>query len=209
MRYSILLISMFLVTAAGFAQQPGDLFYVPKKHATQAPALIITSCTGATQADIDSNKSVADSFGWILATCAKTKNHQDAALNDQYVMATYQSLIAKYQIDKSRVYIYGFSGQAVQALMEVFLHPELLRGAVAICAHAGAVPLAQWEMLTGHGFYLISRQKDWNLKDNKKMHQLLQANGLRDTLVITPGQHGPKDRRELFKGCKWLDKNFK
>ena len=148
-------------------------------------------------------------MGWILATCAKTKNHQDAALNDQYIMATYQKLIANYQIDKSRVFVYGFSGQAVQALMEVFLHPELFRGAVAICAHGGAMGLTQWETLTGHGFYLISRQQDWNLTDNKKIHQLFQMNGIRDTLVITKGQHGPKDSSELFRGSKWLNKNCK
>jgi len=209
MRYTLILFVLLITVRSLSSQQTGDLFYVPTKHTAQAPALIITSCTGATQADIDSNRAVADSFGWILATCAKTKNHQDAALNDQYVMATYQVLISKYQIDKSRVFIYGFSGQAVQALMEVFLHPELLRGAVAICAHAGALPLAQWETLAGRGFYLISRQKDWNLEDNKKMHQLFQANGLRDTLVITKGQHGPRDRFELFRGSKWLNRNLK
>jgi predicted esterase len=209
MRYTTSLLYIILSATTCHAQQPGDLFYVPKNHAPQAPALIITSCTGATQADIDSNRAVADSLGWVLATCALTRNHQNAALNDQYVMATYQKLVANYQIDRSRVFIYGFSGQAVQALMEVFLHPELFRGAVSICAHAGALPLAQWETLAGHGFYLISRQKDWNLADNRKIHQLFEVNGIRDTLVITRGQHGPKDRKELFRGCKWLDRNLK
>ena len=209
MRYTILLCAFLMAAQPLTAQTPGDLFYVPKKHAAQAPALIITSCTGATRADIDSNKAVADSFGWILATCAATRNHVAADLNDRAIFATYLKLVAGYPVDKSRVFIYGFSGQAVQALQEVFAHPELFRGAVAICAHAGALPLAQWDQLPGHGFYLISRQEDWNLEDNKKMHQLFQYNGLRDTLVITRGQHGPKDRKELFRGSKWLNKNCK
>jgi hypothetical protein len=53
MRNISLIAFIALSAVAVYAQQPGDLFYVPRKHAPQAPALIITSCTGATQADID------------------------------------------------------------------------------------------------------------------------------------------------------------
>jgi poly(3-hydroxybutyrate) depolymerase len=195
-----------IALAAGAGAQPSaDLFYVPKKHAARAPALIITSCTGATRADIDSNRAIADSLGWVLAACAGTKNHQSATLNDRYLMATYHSLISQHHIDTSRVFIYGFSGQGAQALMGVFLHPELFRGAAAVCAPAGALEPAQWEMLTGKGMYLISRQKDWNLAGNREMHRLFQANGIRDTLVVTKGKHEPKDRWELFRACQWLN----
>lgn len=209
MRYTLSLSFMVLATTAAFSQPSGDLFYVPKKHAARAPALIITSCTGATQADIDSNKAIADSLGWVLAACAGTRNHRPAEDNDRDIFATYLKLVANYPVDKSRVFIYGFSGQGAQALMEVFSHPELFRGAVAICAHAGALPLARWEALSGRGFYLVTRKQDWNLMDNIKLHRLLQANGIRDTLVVTPGKHEPRDRRELFRACRWLDRNLK
>jgi predicted peptidase len=203
MKY-LFLITVFNLSFSAFAQQ--DLFYVPKDLKSKAPALIITSCTGATKADLDSNKAIADKLGWVLATCAGTKNHQDASLNDRYIYATYQSLISKNQIDQSRVYIYGFSGQAVQAMMAVFLHPSKFKGAVAICAHAGAMPYANWEMLKDKKFYLISRDQDWNLLDNRTMHQAFLENGISDTLVVTRGQHGPKTRRELFEACKWLQR---
>jgi len=195
-----------LIALGSLAGAQQDHFYVPKGLKTPAPALIVTSCTGATKADLDSNKAIADKLGWILATCAGTKNHQDAALNDKYISTTCQSLISKYKIDRSRVYIYGFSGQAVQAMMAVFLHPDKFKGAVAICAHAGAMPYANWEALKDKKFYLISREQDWNLLDNKTMHQAFLENSVSDTLVITPGQHGPKTRRELFEACKWLDR---
>jgi len=197
------LAAVFYLPLSAFAQQ--DYFYAPKNLNANAPALIITSCTGATKADLDSNKAIADKLGWVLATCAGTKNHQEASLNDRYICATYQSLISKYQIDKSRVYIYGFSGQAVQALLAVFLHPTKFKGAVAICAHAGAMQYANWEMLRDKSFYLVSRERDWNLNDNKQIHQAFLENSISDTLVITPGQHGPKTRRELFEACKWLN----
>ncbi|MBI5806168.1 hypothetical protein HZA73_08990 [candidate division TA06 bacterium] len=187
---------------SAFAQQ--DHFYVPKNLKAKAPALIITSCIGATKADLDSNRAIADKLGWVLCTSAKTRNHRDSRQNDADVMGTYKVLIDKYPVDASRIYIYGFSGQAVQALMAVFLHPTKFKGAVAICAHAGAMQHANWEMLRDKRFYLVSRERDWNLNDNKQIYQAFLENGISDTLVITPGQHAPKTRRELFEACKWL-----
>jgi predicted esterase len=197
-------IFIFLFVSVSFAQQ--DYFYVPKKLKTPAPALIITSCTGATRKDLDSNKAVADSLGWVICTSAKTRNHRDAGFNDADIMKTYKTLVTKYPVDRSQIYIYGFSGQAVQALLAVFRHPTEFKGAVAICAHAGALPYADWESLKHKRLYLISRELDWNLLDNRKMHQSFLENGISDTLVITPGQHGPRTRRELFEGCRWLNR---
>jgi dienelactone hydrolase len=207
MRYTISLLCIVLSAVACHAQAAGDLVYVPKKHAPQATALIITSCTGATQADIDSNKAIADSLGWIIATCAATMNHRGVWSNDRDLLATREALAAHYPVDTSRIYVYGFSGQGVQALMAVFAHPELFRGAVAICGHAQWLPLARWETLLDSRFYLVSRWKDWNLEDNRKMHEQFRANGVRDTLLITSGRHEPKDRRELFRACQWLERN--
>jgi pimeloyl-ACP methyl ester carboxylesterase len=197
----------FGFSVSALAQQTGDLFYVPKKHVAQAPALIITSCTGATQADIDSNRAVADSLGWVLATCAATRNRRGVWSNDRDLLATRAALAARYPVDTSRIFVYGFSGQGVQALMAVFAHPELFRGAVAICAHAQWLSLAKWETLIDSRFYLVSRWKDWNLEDSRIMHGQFRANGIRDTLVITSGRHEPKDRRELFRACQWLESN--
>jgi len=190
-----------------FAQQ--DHFYLPKGIKKLVPALIITSCTGATQKDLDSNKAIADKLGWVICTSAKTKNHRDAWQNDRDIMDTYKELVSKYPVDTSNVFIYGFSGQAVQSLMEVFLHPEIFKGAVCICAHNGAMGLAKWESLSGHYFCLISREKDWNLEANKNMHREFLSQGIPDTLIITKGQHGPKTRRELFDACRWLADKIK
>jgi predicted esterase len=199
------LIVVFCLPLAAFAQQ--DHFYVPKNLKAKAPALIITSCTGATKKDLDSNKAVADSLGWVICTSSRTRNHRDHKLNDADIMATYATLLSVYPVDPAKVFIYGFSGQAVQAMMEVFLHPTKFKGAVAICAHAGAMQYANWEMLRDKRFYLVSRERDWNLNDNKQIHQAFLENGISDTLVITPGQHGPKTRRELFEACRWLNKS--
>jgi predicted esterase len=196
--------SLLLFTSLLFAQQ--DYFYAPKNIKKPAPALIITSCTGATQKDLDSNRAIADKLGWVICTSAKTKNHRDVWQNDRDIMDTYRELISKYPVDTNNIFIYGFSGQAVQAMMEVFLHPDRVKGAVCICAHNGAMDLAKWESLSGHYFYLISREKDWNLEANQSIHRDFSSQGITDTLMITKGRHSPKDRRELYDGCKWLDK---
>ncbi len=64
----VLLVSFYAAYGAG---NQGDLFYVPAGARRSVPALIILSCTGATQADLDSCRPIADSLGWALATCAK------------------------------------------------------------------------------------------------------------------------------------------
>jgi poly(3-hydroxybutyrate) depolymerase len=201
-------IFFFAVTACP-GQQAGDIFYHPADAKKPAPALIILSCTGATRADLDSCRPIADSLGWTLATCAKSRNHREASFNDYDIMATYSALASQYPVDRKRIFIYGFSGQGVQAMMSVFLHPDCFRGAVSICGHDGAMGLARWEKMRGKAFYLVTRQKDWNREANVKIHAALKQAGSRDTLIITKGKHEPRGFREVYLGCRWLDKKTK
>jgi predicted esterase len=127
--------------------------------------------------------------------------------NDKDIIKTYKKAINNYDIDESRVFIYGFSGQGVQALMELFLHPKIFRGVVTQCAHAQPLPLADWKTLGNHLVYLISRTQDWNLNANYLLDSEFKKHSVRDTLVITPGQHGIGDGQELFRAIKWLRKN--
>ena len=182
-----------------------DCFYMPKEAATGAlaPCLLILSCTGAYPVDLDTCRIVADSLGWVLATCHATRNHRAGDLNDRDIVRTLGKL-RRLRVDTTRVFVFGFSGQAVQALATMFEHPELVCGVVATCAHAGALPLADWPLLQGHFAYLVSRQRDWNRMDNERMYQLFNENGLVSELAMTPGEHGPGSRRELLAGCRWL-----
>lgn len=199
-------VAIFLAGAACLGQHTGDLFYHPASANTPSPALIILSCTGATRADIDSCRMIADSLGWALATCARSRNHRDSRLNDYDIMATYHRLVADLPVDKDRVFIYGFSGQGVQAMMSVFLHPECFRGAVSVCAHDGALGLARPEALGDKLFYLVTRERDWNREANLKTARQLRLDGANDTLVVTKGKHEPKGFLEVYKGCRWLEK---
>jgi predicted esterase len=184
-----------------------DCFYIPDglvESGEYFPTLIILSCTGATAEDIDSILYIADSLHMIFATCHKSKNHRDIFLNDADIIKLYEKLIRNYPVDMSQVFIYGFSGQGVQALLELFYNPYNFRGVISVCAHRGVMSVVKWQELSNKFIFLISREEDWNLEDNFYMHNLFQLNGIHDTLVITPGEHSPATHRELYNACFWL-----
>ena len=206
-----LIISIFLISfGIGeniFCDADLDCFYIPaglRGSGEYFPALIILSCTGATSKDLDSVCYIADSLRMVFATCHKSKNRRDIFLNDKDIMNTYEKLVRDYPVDGSQVFIYGFSGQGVQVLMELFNNPKSFRGVIAACAHKGTMSMAKWQELGDKSIYLISREKDWNLADNRQIHSQFQLNNIQDTLVITPGEHVPANPKELFNACFWL-----
>jgi predicted esterase len=213
MKRFLLLITTFVIFSWGrgvYCDADSDCFYAPfdsVKAGEYCPALIYLSCTGATPKDLDSIKDLADSLGMIFLSCHKSRNHRDVTENDRDIMRTYEKLLRDYPVDPARIFIYGFSGQAVQAMLEIFIHPKDFRGIVAVCSHAGVLPLAKWSELGGKLIFLISRNEDWNLKDNQEMHRQFVANGVTDTLAVAPGPHGPPDHQELSGALRWLRDN--
>ncbi len=216
MKLLLFIIVFFCFALSDFAKSvyvdsDTDCFYIPQKVLDadkNVPALLYFSCTGALKSDLDSIKFIGDSLSWIIFSCHKTRNHRDAMQNDIDIIKTYNKAIKKYPIDTTKVFIYGFSGQGVQALLEMFLHPTKFRGVHTVCAHTGAMSLAKWASLKGHFAFLISRQKDWNLQQNYQIDQSFKLNGVKDTLVITTGEHGIGDKFEIFRAVKWLKKNL-
>jgi len=211
---TLLLVAVFVGVAPGGSLPRGiicdsdsDCFYVPPQVAearAPVPALVILHCNGAVPKDLDTFRLVADSLNWVAATCHATRNHRSTDSNDFDIVRTVHKLAAQYPVDPNRVFLFGFSGQGVQALASMFLHPDLVRGVVAVCPHAGAVPLAVWEELQGHRAFLVTREKDWNRADNEKMYRLFNENGLVSLLWTTPGEHGNGPAVEVLTGCRWL-----
>lgn len=204
-------ISLTVFAKSVYVDADTDCFYIPQKVAEsdkRVPALLYLSCTGAVKSDLDSLKFIGDSLGWILFSCHKTRNHRDPMQNDLDIMKTYKKAIKKYQIDTTKVFVYGFSGQGVQAYQEMFMHPTKFKGVHAVCAHTGAMSFAKWSTLNGHIAYLISREKDWNLNENILIDQAFLYHGIRDTLVVTLGEHGIGDKYEIWNAIKWLKNNI-
>ena len=212
--YSLVLLTAISICAAGNMRvdPDSDCFYTPfdtASHGVYYPALLYLSCTGATRADLDSITSLADSLGMIIATCYASRNHRDIGANDQDIMRTYEKLVRDHPVDPERIFIYGFSGQAVQALAELFNHPKYFRGVVSVCGHAGAMPVAKMEELEGKFIYLISKEEDWNLKANWDMYNRFFINNISVKLFIAPGPHAPAAAQDLFSALKWLAENSK
>ena len=210
----LLLVALAGTTLAGslskgvVCDSDSDCFYVPPRVAKaggRVPALAILHCNGAVPKDLDTFRLIGDSLGWIEATCHATRNHRSTDSNDVDIVRTIQKLLTRYPVDSSRLFLFGFSGQGVQALATMFLHPDLVRGLVAVCPHAAAVPLAVWDELQGHLVYLVTRQHDWNRIENEKMHQLFNENGVQTELRTTPGEHGNGPATEILAGCRWLN----
>ena len=196
---------------AGFAgivcDADSDCFYVPKDVVDSVPALVVLHCNGAKPADLDSFRVVGDSLGWIVASCGRSRNHRDVFDNDRHIVRTVAKLRARYPVDPDRVFVFGFSGQGVQALAAMFLHPQLFRGVVAVCAHRGALSLADWDLLGDRYAYLVTREQDWNRTENEIMFRLFNSRGVFAELRLTPGEHGPGPRTELLAGCRWLGRS--
>lgn len=206
-----------LSTTMGFGMDiycdaDSDWFYTPYDSAANgiySPALLYLSCTGATRADLDSIMPMADSLGLIVATCHASRNHRDIGTNDRDILSTYEKLVRDHPVDPERIFIYGFSGQAVQALTELFNHPKYFRGVVSVCGHDAAMPAAKMNELEGKLVYLISKEHDWNLKANREMYELFFTNDIKVELFVAPGEHAPAAAKELFAALKWLAESSK
>ncbi len=212
MRYLLLLpVLCSLVVAAELVCDPDtDCFYVPARLAARrTPALIVLSCTGARRPDLDSFRFVADSLGWLMATCHRTRNHVDVMVNDTAIVRTAAKLLARYPADSGRVYLFGFSGQGVQALVSMFLHPDLFRGVAAVCAPAGVNELSLGVELAGHQVNLVTRARDWNRTANDRMRVELQGYGIACRLRMTPGEHSAGPRSELLEAARWLESSYR
>lgn len=210
---------IFLLTASGKLITSGitcdsdsDCFYVPPAVRTgghPVPALVIFHCNGATAADLDSFRQIGDSLGWVVATCRRVRNRRSLYSNDSAAVCTIKKLRHNFPVDSGRVFLFGFSAQGVQALATMYLHPELVRGVITICAHTGAQILADPERLCGHYAYLITRTGDWNRIANYELNRDLKLWGVRCTLVTTRGEHAPGPWQETLAACRWLQKRVK
>jgi predicted esterase len=185
--------------------EDSDCFYVPATADTaNAPALLVLSCTGAVPHDLDSVRAVADSFGLVLASCHGSRNHRTSPDNDRDIINTFEKLVMEYRVDATRIFICGFSGMGAQSIREVVAHPALFRGALSACSPGMGLSGLDPQAMSNSVFYLISREKDWNLKGNQRMFAELQNLGITSTLQVFPGEHAPGPLEELFQGVDWL-----
>lgn len=214
-RYLTVLLMAVLIGFAGMGMicdPDGDCFYVPSavrmiKH--RVPTLLVFHCNGATAADLDSFKKIGDSLNWVIATCHRVRNHRGILSNDSAAVETIKKLLRFCSVDSEQIFLFGYSAQGVQALASMYLHPELIRGVITVCAHTGAQVLAEPGTLKQHYAYLVTRIGDWNRVANYELNRDLNLWGIRCTLAITPGEHHAGSWQEVLAGCRWLQKQLR
>lgn len=204
------MVNLVTVWSAGMVcDADSDCFYVPRTLSDSdegaVPALVLLHCNGAKPVDLETCRFVAESLGWVMASCHASRNHRDARLNDADIMKTVRKLLLKYRIDPERIFLFGFSGQGQQAIMTMLLHPDVIRGVIAVCAPGGALQLVGTVRARNNCTYLVTRKSDWNLQDNLRMYRLFNLRGLVSHIEVTSGEHSPGTWQEILRAARWLD----
>ncbi len=193
-----------------YCDADSDCFLLPSGPIIKpVPVLIYLSCTGGKPWDIDSVRAVHDSLGWAIATCGKSRNHRSNESNETDILNLIEKLKATGRIIPSKTILFGFSGQGAQALGTALRYPDIFAGVISDCAHTGSVTYFNPEKSANQIFYIITREQDWNREHNERFHNTLRQAGIRDTLIITPGEHGIGPAWEVFEGCQWIAKEWK
>ncbi len=210
------LFSALLLVAAAFCGEQsvftdavGNIILLQPHDAGRAPTLIYLSCTGGSWSDLDTARVVADSLGWNVAVCARSKNHRDPALNEQDILALVDELLSFPQVDPRGIVLFGFSGQGAQALATALRWPIRFAGVITECAHHGLIRNPNWRDAAGMPVVLITRENDWNRQSNEDMAAAFERNLLEVRLIVTPGPHRIGDSRELLSACRLMDRLIK
>jgi predicted esterase len=98
-------------------------------------------------------------FGWLT----DFKAEESVALHQNFVLATIAKLAVENLIDRTKIYLYGFSQACALNFRFAFTHPEMLRGVIGVC---GGIPSdlesnAVYKLTTAEVFYLYSNRDEF------------------------------------------------
>ncbi len=188
-----------------FVMDEDSNFYAIPSAVRAVPCLVYLSCTGGKPEYIDSVAAVRDSLRWAIAVSGPSRNHRDPRLNEFDILTLISRLHQYPSVDEEHIYLWGFSGQGAQALGTALRNPDLIAGAITSCAHLGLVTGLDPRLSSEQIYYIITREEDWNRQHNEIFHDKLQQLGIKDSLHLTPGEHGIGSHLELYEGAKYID----
>ncbi|MGC9316109.1 MAG: hypothetical protein ACP5G4_10875, partial [bacterium] len=134
-----------------------------------------------------------------------SRNHRAGNLNEEDILRLRAKLERTGQIDKNRIYLFGFSGQGAQAVGTALRHPDRFAGAVIDCAHTGSISHFDPQSSAHQAFYIITKTEDWNREHSEQLHRVFADSGIRDTLIIDEGEHAIGPSSDVLRGCAWLE----
>ncbi|MGQ0542480.1 MAG: alpha/beta hydrolase [Blastocatellia bacterium] len=108
--------------------------YMMREAKAVAPAdWVIASVQGPHQHFRQTDDGFRIGFGWLT----DSKPEEYVALHHDFLLRIIEKLAAENTIDRSRVFLYGFSQACALNFRFAFTHPEMLAGIVGVC---GGIP---------------------------------------------------------------------
>ncbi len=130
-------------------------------------------------------KTLADSFGFILAASNVSKNDQSAQKRNQIIYHFMQDVEQRFSIDPGRIYTGGFSGGA-RVAAGIGLSNKDIAGVIGCAA---GFPKLDHIANTRLAYVGVVGNKDFNFLEMKQLNSELEAARWHHSLLIFDGHH--------------------
>lgn len=150
---------------------------------------------------LDKYKDLASQSGFILAASNNSKNGLSTEATQKIYRTLMTDLGESLAVDKSRVYLMGFSGGARVSIMLALIQPGI-RGVIACGAGLpgmNSIPSLTFELfgITGLG--------DFNLHEMLQLEQMLDQTAVRHFFTTFEGTHEWPPEEVIQEAIQWLN----
>ena len=160
--------------------------YIPTKgNANALPIIYFFDPHGSGALPLSKYRSLAETYGFILAGSNNSKNGNDWSLTERIWQQLSADTKARLKIDGNRIYTCGFSGGAKVAGYVAIQHPEI-KGVIA--GGAGLPDGVQADNFN-FGFTAIAGEGDMNLTELVAISRELDKTGTRHHILFFDGKH--------------------
>jgi hypothetical protein len=174
------------VSCKNDASQSYELFLPSQYDGSRAfPAIVIFDAHARGHLPVELYKSLADSFGYIMAASNNSKNGQAPELSDHISETLIADVKSRFTVDERRIYTMGFSGGS-----RVASGIALYKGGIAgVIGCSAGFPKSDKPPLSNFNFIGIVGNEDFNLTEMNGLDHTLQQSSIRHQLLIFNGKH--------------------
>jgi len=161
--------------------------YLPKDYiATKKfPVIFFFDAHARGWLPVKKYKSLADSFGFILAASNVSKNDQSAQRRNQIIYHFMQDVEQRFSVDPGRIYTGGFSGGARIAAGIGLSNPDI----AGVIGCAAGFPKLNHIANTRLAYVGVVGNKDFNFLEMQQLNSELEAAHWHHSLLIFDGHH--------------------
>ena len=146
-------------------------------------------------------KALAEKYGYILIGSNNSKNGLDWNVITLLIQNVFNSTFGSISIDKSRIYMCGFSGGSRIAGVMGALNPDI-KG--IICCSA-SFPLRPETQARSFEWIGIAGNEDFNMTEMKELNRNMNGTSITHKLIIYDGKHQWPPENIMEEAFKWLE----